>query len=78
MGTPSSVGAAVVAAVVTVVAFDVGMVGWMVLLHLNGLMPAITEGTFWFLMQLGVVVGLATGYPAVRWLLRREAAVATA
>ncbi len=75
-GRALSVGAALVAAVVTVVAFDVGMVGWMVLLHLNGLMPAITEGAFWFLMQVGVVVGLATGYPAVQWLLRREVAAA--
>lgn len=67
-----SVGAAIVAALITVAAFDVGMVGWMVLLDANDAMPAITEGTFWFLMQVGVVVGLATGYPAVRWLLRRD------
>ncbi|WP_323792644.1 DUF4396 domain-containing protein, partial [Nocardioides sp.] len=67
-----TIGAAVVAAVITVSAFDVGMVGWMVLLHLNNLMPPASEGTFWFLMQLGVVVGLLTGYPVVRWLLRRE------
>lgn len=67
----ASVGAAVVVAVVTVAAFDVGMVGWMLLLDANQAMPAVTEATFWFLMQVGVVVGLATGYPAVRWLLRR-------
>ncbi|WP_295656663.1 DUF4396 domain-containing protein [uncultured Nocardioides sp.] len=73
-----SVGAALVAAVITVAAFDVGMVGWMLLLDANSLMPAVTEGTFWFLMQLGVVVGLATGYPAVRWLLRRDQAAVVA
>ncbi len=67
-----SVGAALVAALVTVAAFDVGMVGWMLLLDANNAMPAITEGAFWFLMQVGVVVGLVTGYPAVRWLLRRD------
>lgn len=66
-----SLWSALAAAVITVVAFDVGMVGWMLLLHFNGLMPAVTEGTFWFLMQVGVVVGLATGYPAVKWLLGR-------
>lgn len=77
-GRRSTVGAALLAAAVTVVAFDVGMVGWMVLLHVNDLMPPATEGSFWFLMQVGVIVGLATGYPAVRWLLDREAVVVPA
>lgn len=40
------------------------MVGWMLLLHFNDLMPPVTEGTFWFLMQIEVIVGLLTGYPA--------------
>lgn len=71
-----TVGTALFAAVVTVMAFDIGMVGWMLLLHFNDAMPPVSEGTFWFLMQIGVLVGLATGYPAVRWLLRsREAAL---
>ena len=73
-----SIGAALVAALITVGAFDVGMVGWMLLLHFNGLMPPVTEGTFWFLMQVGVIVGLMTGYPAVQWLLRRNQAVVPA
>lgn len=67
-----SLGAALIAAVTTVAAFDVGMVGWMLLLHFNDAMPAVTESTFWFLMQIGVVIGLVTGYPAVKWLLRRN------
>ncbi len=71
-----SVGAALMAAFITVAAFDIGMVGWMLLLHFNNLMPPVTDGSFWFLMQLGVVVGLVTGYPAVSWLLRRRPSVA--
>lgn len=63
-------GAAATAAVVTVLAFDVGMGGWMLLLHVNEFMPPATEGSFWFLMQVGIILGLATGYPAVRWLRR--------
>lgn len=66
-----SIGAALVA-LITVTAFDVGMVGWMLLLHFNGLMPPVTESTFWFLMQVGVIVGLLTAYPAVQWLLRHN------
>ena len=53
-------------------AFDIGMGGWMLLLHFNEYMPPATEGTFWFLMQIGIVLGLATGYPAVAWLARRN------
>lgn len=68
----TSVGDAMVIALITVVAFDIGMVGWMLVLHANGLMPGVTEGSFWFLMQLGVVAGLITAYPAISWLLRRE------
>ena len=73
-----SVGAALVAAVITVAAFDIGMVGWMLLLHFNNAMPAVTESTFWFLMQVGVIVGLLTGYPAVKWLLSRNQSVVPA
>lgn len=73
-----SVGAALGAALITIAAFDIGMVGWMLLLHVNDLMPPVTEGTFWFLMQIGVVVGLLTGYPAVSWLLRRNQTVVPA
>ena len=73
-----SVGAALVAAVITVAAFDIGMVGWMLLLHFNNAMPPVTESTFWFLMQVGVIVGLLTGYPAVKWLLSRNQSVVPA
>lgn len=73
-----SVGAAIVAAVITVAAFDIGMVGWMLFLHFNNAMPSVTDGTFWFLMQVGVIVGLMTGYPAVKWLLSRNQSVVPA
>ncbi len=73
-----SIGAAIVAAVITVVAFDIGMVGWMLLLYFNDAMPAVTDSTFWFLMQVGVLIGLLTGYPAVKWLLSRNRSVVPA
>lgn len=73
-----SIGAATVAALITVAAFDIGMVGWMLLLQYNSAMPPVTESTFWFLMQVGVIVGLVTGYPAVKWLLSRNQAVVPA
>ena len=38
----------------------------------NELMPPATGATFWFLMQIGIILGLITGYPAVAWLTRRR------
>ena len=73
-----TVGTAAGAAVLTVLAFDIGMGGWMLLLHFNEYMPPATEGAFWFLMQLGIVLGLLTGYPVVSWLARRNRTVTPA
>lgn len=61
------------AAVLTIVFFDIGMVGWMLLLHFNGLMPAVTEVSFVFLMQVGLVLGFIAAFPAISALLRRGA-----
>ncbi len=66
-------GIALLVAAVTVLAFDVGMGGWMLLLHFNELMPAPGEVTFLFLMQIGIALGFLTGYPAVALLLKRGA-----
>jgi Domain of unknown function (DUF4396) len=71
-GVRVSLGAATAAAVLTVLAFDIGMGGWMLVLHFNELMPPATGASFWFLMQIGIVLGLITGYPAVAWLTRRR------
>jgi len=62
---------AFLAATVTVLAFDIGMGGWMILLHFGMFMPAPTDVTFLFLMGIGNILGFATAYPAVRWLIRR-------
>ena len=47
------------------------MLGWMLLLHVNGIMPAVTDVTFVFLMQVGLVLGFIAGAPAISLLLRR-------
>lgn len=74
-GRGVGLGRAALVAVVTVLAFDVGMGGWMLLLHYSSFMPPPSTGTFWFLMQLGIVLGLATAYPVVRRLGDRRASV---
>lgn len=59
-------------ALVTVVAFDVGMGGWMLLLHFGlGFTPPASDVAFVFLMQIGLALGFLTGYPAVAWMLSR-------
>ena len=58
---------------VTVLAFDVGMGGWMLLLHFSENMPAASTMAFWFLMQFGIVLGTLTALPVVRWLASRTA-----
>ncbi|WP_228282064.1 DUF4396 domain-containing protein [Rubrobacter marinus] len=64
-------GVALLIAVVTVLAFDVGMGGWMLVMHFLLFMPPLTDVTFLFLMQIGLILGFLTGYPAVLWLVRR-------
>ena len=64
-------GAALLIALVTVLAFDVGMGGWMLVMHFLLFMPPLTDVTFLFLMQIGLILGFLTGYPAVLWLVRR-------
>ncbi|UKF32418.1 DUF4396 domain-containing protein (plasmid) [Clavibacter phaseoli] len=65
-------GVALLSAALTVVAFDVGMGGWMLLMHFGNFMPAPSDVRFFFLMQLGLVFGFLTAYPMVRQLLRRR------
>ncbi|CAA9498458.1 MAG: hypothetical protein AVDCRST_MAG30-1771 [uncultured Solirubrobacteraceae bacterium] len=65
-------------ALVTVLAFDVGMGGWMLLLHFTENMPSATSIAFWFLMQIGVVLGTMTALPVIRWTARRARAAAIA
>ncbi len=66
---------ALAVATVSVVAFDVGMVGWMLVLHFNELIPAVTSASFLFLMQIGNVLGFVVALPIVALLLKRGAKV---
>ena len=67
-----SVAAALGVAALTVLAFDLGMGGWMLLLHYTETMPPATDAAFWMLMQVGIVLGVITGFPAVRHFQRRR------
>ena len=55
-------------------AFEVGLFAWMALTYFvlftsPHLTP--TSPVFWFMMQLGMIIGFLTPYPANAWLIRR-------
>lgn len=60
--------------ILSLTAFEIGLFGWMALMsyvffpepHLHPDSPA-----YWFLMQIGMVVGFFTAWPANVWLIRR-------
>ncbi|MBZ9715692.1 DUF4396 domain-containing protein [Deinococcus multiflagellatus] len=60
-------------ALVTVLAFDVGMVGWMLYLHGNSLMQPITDVVFTAQMQIGMLLGMLTALPVAAWLTPKSA-----
>lgn len=63
--------AAIKADTISIVAFEIGMFAWMGLAH--RLFPHLTpeNGTYWFMMQIAMMVGFVTTYPA-NWLLVRS------
>jgi hypothetical protein len=56
----------------SIVAFQLGLFGWMALSHFVIWQPPLTIDTsgHWFMMQVGMIVGFFTAWPANRWLVR--------
>lgn len=56
---------------ISLVAYEVGMFAWMTLQAklYPGLQP--TDWTYWWMMQIAMVVGFLTTYPVNWWLIRR-------
>lgn len=54
-------------------AFEIGLFGWMAIMQLV-LFPsphlATNTAAFWFLMQVGMLIGFVTTYPVNWWLIR--------
>jgi hypothetical protein len=67
---------ALVVSLVTVIAFDLGMLGWMLILYYTETMPAAADVRFTFLMQVGLILGTLTVYPAMRYFAARKQAAA--
>ena len=67
--------AAMRADTVSIAAFEVGMFGWMTLTRYvffpdpHRIYP--NTAVFWFMMQIAMLIGWATSYPANVWLIRK-------
>ena len=56
----------------TVLAFDLGMVGWMLLLFTTDTMKPTTNVVFTLQMQVGMVLGMLTATPIAAWLVAKS------
>ncbi len=73
LGLADGVKAALRADTLSLVAFEIGLFGWMIVLQLviladRPLHP--DEPAYWLSMQLGMILGFLTAYPANWWLVR--------
>jgi hypothetical protein len=75
LGLRDGLVAAVKADILSLTAFEVGLFGWMALMSYvffpepDPVRP--DSPVYWFMMQIGMVLGFATAYPANVWLIRR-------
>jgi hypothetical protein len=75
LGVKDGLVAAAKADFISLTAFEVGLFGWMaVMMYVlfpapRNLMP--NSAAFWLLMQVGMMIGFATSWPANVWLVRR-------
>jgi hypothetical protein len=59
--------------VLSLTAFEVGLFGWMALMSFTFFARPLHPDSpvYWFLMQVGMIIGFATAWPANVWLIRR-------
>ena len=74
LGLRDGIVAALKADTLSLIAFEVGLFGWMALVQLvffgrSHLAP--DHAAYWLFMQLGMGLGFATAYPVNLWLIRR-------
>ncbi|MDQ6925128.1 MAG: DUF4396 domain-containing protein [Candidatus Eremiobacteraeota bacterium] len=64
--------AAMKADTLSLTAFEVGLFGWMAASYFVFFHPHLKpdQPTYWFMMQIGMLVGFATSYPMNWWLIR--------
>lgn len=73
LGRAAGAWAAIKADTLSIVAFQIGLFGFMALFHLVFWQPplAVDTPTYWFMMQVGMIIGFFTSWPMNVWLIRR-------
>jgi uncharacterized protein DUF4396 len=75
LGLKDGLIAATKADFISLTAFEVGLFGWMAVMAFvlfpapHNLMPS--SAAFWLLMQIGMIIGYCTSWPANVWLVKR-------
>jgi hypothetical protein len=75
LGLKDGLKAATKADFISLTAFEIGLFGWMAIMAFvlfpapNLLTPS--SAAFWFLMQIGMIIGFASSWPANVWLVKR-------
>ena len=75
LGIKDGLAAATKADFISLTAFEIGLFGWMAVMTFvlfpapHTLMPS--SAAFWLLMQVGMMIGYFTSWPANVWLIRR-------
>jgi Domain of unknown function (DUF4396) len=73
LGVRDGIVAALKADALSLTAFEVGLFGWMAVMQLvffPGPHLAPDHAAYWFLMQVGMILGSLTAYPVNVWLIR--------
>ncbi|GGK05064.1 membrane protein [Lentibacillus kapialis] len=72
-GAVGAVKAAIKADSLSLIAFEIGMFGWMAIVHylLFAQPPKPDTAVYWFMMQIAMILGFLTSYPA-NWILVRR------
>lgn len=67
-----SIKAAIKACSLSLIALEIGMFGGMDIVHfiIFAVPPQPNEPEYWFIMQIAMVLGFLTSYPANWWLVR--------
>lgn len=66
------IGQAAKADTLSLVAFEIGLFGWMALMRFVLFRPALhpDQVEYWFMMQVGMAIGFVTSFPVNNWLIR--------
>jgi Domain of unknown function (DUF4396) len=72
LGRLAGIWAAIKADTLSIVAFQIGLFGFMALFHLVLWQPPLTaaDPTYWMMMQVGMIIGFFTSWPVNVWLIR--------